>query len=192
AITGGSAGGHLTALAALAHDDPTFKPGFEDADCRVALALPMYGRYDFLDRQNSLKRNRAYIIEGFMANRVMPGLPDTCMDLWHAMSPLDRIRPDAPPMLITHGSGDGMLPVEDARDFAAALSAVSTAPVTYVELPSIQHAYDMASSALVWAHVRALEAYLAPLTSAGRAGAGQAGARPPADLRDEGVLAATG
>ena len=44
AITGGSAGGHLSSLAALAHDDPAFKPGFADTDCRVAAAVPLYGR----------------------------------------------------------------------------------------------------------------------------------------------------
>ena len=32
AITGGSAGGHLTALAGLTANDPAFQPGFEDAD----------------------------------------------------------------------------------------------------------------------------------------------------------------
>src|SRR6516165_6807249 len=32
AITGGSAGGHLSALAALTPNDPKFQPGFEDAD----------------------------------------------------------------------------------------------------------------------------------------------------------------
>ena len=32
AITGGSAGGHLAALAALTPNDPAYQPGFEDAD----------------------------------------------------------------------------------------------------------------------------------------------------------------
>ena len=32
AITGGSAGGHLAALAALTANDPAYQPGFEDAD----------------------------------------------------------------------------------------------------------------------------------------------------------------
>jgi len=36
AITGGSAGGHLSSLAALTPNDPQFQPGFEDADTSVA------------------------------------------------------------------------------------------------------------------------------------------------------------
>jgi acetyl esterase/lipase len=52
-LTGGSAGGHLTALAALVHDDASLKPGFEAADCSVTGAVPLYGRYDFLDRRHN-------------------------------------------------------------------------------------------------------------------------------------------
>ena len=47
AITGGSAGGHLTALAALTANDRSLQPGFEDADTSVMAAVPFYGIYDF-------------------------------------------------------------------------------------------------------------------------------------------------
>ncbi|GFG95383.1 hypothetical protein MTIM_12620 [Mycobacterium timonense] len=39
AITGGSAGGHLSSLAALTPNDPQFQPGFEDVDTRVQAAI---------------------------------------------------------------------------------------------------------------------------------------------------------
>ncbi len=45
-ITGGSAGGHLTALAGLTINDPGYQPGFEEADTTVAAAVPFYGVYD--------------------------------------------------------------------------------------------------------------------------------------------------
>jgi acetyl esterase/lipase len=163
AITGGSAGGHLAALAALAHDDPAFKPGFEQADCSVAAAVPLYGRYDFLDRKLRLKGNHKAVIEDYMAVKVMPGLPLSCPDLWHAVSPLDRIRADAPPMLVVHGTGDTMLPWQDARDFAETLREASGARTEFVALPGIQHAWDMANSAATWGMVRAIAGFLAPL-----------------------------
>src|SRR5690606_28814162 len=50
AVTGGSAGGHLAALAALTANDPEFQPGFEEIDTSVAACVPLYGVYDFLDR----------------------------------------------------------------------------------------------------------------------------------------------
>lgn len=160
AITGGSAGGHLSSLAALAHDDPAFKPGFESADCRVAVAVPLYGRFDFLDRAGRLGSNHKAVIEDFMGAKIMPGMPDACPDVWHAVSPLDRVRADAPPMLVIHGTGDSLLPHGDAREFAETLRTVSSAKVTYRELPGIQHAWDTAMSALAWAHVRVVEAFL--------------------------------
>lgn len=162
AITGGSAGAHLAALAALAHDDPAFKPGFETIDCRVHAAVPLYGRYDFLDRRRRLKGNHDAVIEDFMAANVMPCAPAASPELWRAVSPLDRVRSGAPSMLIVHGAGDTMLPYQDAGDFAAALQSQNT-DVVYVELPAVQHAFDMASTALTWGLVRAIEAFLAPL-----------------------------
>jgi carboxymethylenebutenolidase len=42
-ITGGSAGGHLTALHALTAQDRLWQDGFEDVDTTVAAAVPFYG-----------------------------------------------------------------------------------------------------------------------------------------------------
>ncbi|HMC72049.1 MAG TPA: alpha/beta hydrolase, partial [Mycobacteriales bacterium] len=49
-VTGGSAGGHLTALVALTQNDPEYQPEFEDADTSVYAAVPYYGVYDFTGR----------------------------------------------------------------------------------------------------------------------------------------------
>jgi acetyl esterase/lipase len=187
AITGGSAGGHLAALAALAHDDPMLKPGIEDIDCSVQAAVPVYGRYDLLDRLGHMKAMHRFAVDEFLAQRVMPGRPDVCGEVWLGHSPIERLRDSAPPMLIIHGTGDSMLPFQDARDFAEGLRRVSREPVILVELPGIEHEYEMASSALTWAHVRAIEAFLAPLTQAV-----QPGVARPGDLPDERVFAAVG
>ena len=45
-VTGGSAGGHLAALAALTPGEPEYQPGFEHADTSVAGCVPFYGVYD--------------------------------------------------------------------------------------------------------------------------------------------------
>ncbi|MCP4840765.1 MAG: alpha/beta hydrolase, partial [Halieaceae bacterium] len=52
AITGGSAGGHLSSLASLTPNRREWQPGFEDIDTTVQAAVPIYGVYDFLDRNN--------------------------------------------------------------------------------------------------------------------------------------------
>ena len=53
AITGGSAGGHLSSLAALTPNVAAFQPGFEDVDTTVQAAVPFYGVYDFTNRDGS-------------------------------------------------------------------------------------------------------------------------------------------
>ena len=70
-------------------------------------------------------------------------------------------------MFLAHGTGDTLLPHQEAGEFACALKAVSAAAVTYVELPGIQHGWDMANSAVAWAQARAVEAFLAPLRTPG-------------------------
>ena len=65
-ITGGSAGGHLCALAALTPNLADFQPGFEDADTSVAAAVPFYGVYDFTDRHGADNAELAK----FLAERV--------------------------------------------------------------------------------------------------------------------------
>ena len=49
-VTGGSAGGHLTALMGLTANDARYQPGFEHADTSVQAAVPFYGIYDFTNR----------------------------------------------------------------------------------------------------------------------------------------------
>ncbi len=75
-------------------------------------------------------------------------------------SPLDHIRPDAPPFLVIHGDNDTLAPVEDARAFVAELAATSTSPVVYVELHGAQHAFDVFRSPRTRRMVRAVEQFL--------------------------------
>ena len=62
AVTGGSAGGHLTALMGLTANDLRLQPGFESVDTRVAACVPFYGVYDFVDR-HGLKGSGAEMVQ---------------------------------------------------------------------------------------------------------------------------------
>ena len=111
-IAGDSAGAHLAAFAGLTANDPTYQPGFEQADTTVTAVVGLGGYYGPLDTAR----------------------PET--------SPLAHARDDAPPFLLLHGDCDSVVPVQGAREFAAALCAISHAPVELVELPGAQHAFD--------------------------------------------------
>ena len=140
AVTGGSAGGHLSALMALTAGDPELQPGFEEVDTSVAACVPFYGIYDFLDREGV--RGRAQM-RGFLERMVMPSSPEEDPKLWEKASPVALVRPDAPPFFVIHGTHDSLAFVEDARLFVEKLSGVSRRPVAYAEIPGAQHAFDL-------------------------------------------------
>jgi acetyl esterase/lipase len=156
-ITGGSAGGHLTALAALSANDPAYQPGFERADTRVAAAVPFYGVYDLLDR-NGLRGRNPYA--PFLAQRVFKCEPSANPELWENASPLARIHADAPPFLVIHGTHDSLVYVEEAHVFVRALREKSRNLVVYLEIPGAQHAFDIFHSVRSAHAVHAVTAFL--------------------------------
>jgi acetyl esterase/lipase len=128
-IGGSSAGAHLAAIAALTPNDARFQPEFEDADTSVSAAVVMYAYY------------------GSIASRGVDS------------SPFDYVQPEAPPFLVVHGDRDSIVPVGDARSFAARLRARSAEPVVYTELPGAQHDFDFFHSVRFEAVVDGVEAF---------------------------------
>jgi acetyl esterase/lipase len=143
AVTGGSAGGHLTAMMGLTANDPEYQPGFEDADTTMQAVVPVYGVYDFTNRLGTmLDRFRPQMLEPMIMKAFFAREPEK----FHRASPIDRVHPDAPPFLIVHGDRDTLAPVEDAQLFAETLRETSRAPVMYAELRGAQHAFDIFAS----------------------------------------------
>jgi acetyl esterase/lipase len=142
AITGGSAGGHLSALAALTPNDPRFQPGFEDADTSVAAAVPIYGRYDWFSTEGEGRPEFVWLLEKGVIKQKFA----THRDIYVDASPIRRLRADAPPFFVLHGHDDSLIPVGEAEEFVDELRAVSKSPVAYAELPNAQHAFDIFGS----------------------------------------------
>lgn len=158
AITGGSAGGHLAALAAVTANDPDFQPGFEDVDTTVQVAIPHYGVYDFAGstglKSAELMRDR------FLAPRVLQKRWADAPEAFEAASPLLRVTKDAPDFFVLHGAHDSLVSVEQARLFVQRLKEVSEKSVVYAELPGAQHAFDVFASIRSAHVVRAIDRYL--------------------------------
>ena len=158
AITGGSAGGHLAALAALTPGDPAFQPGFEDADTSVRAAVPFYGVYDFAGSTGLT--NAIGMRDAFLGPRVMQTTWTDSPDVYEAASPILRITPDAPDFFVIHGDVDSLVAVDQARLFVAELRRTSRRSVVYAELPGAQHAFDVYHSIRSTYAVRAVDRYL--------------------------------
>jgi acetyl esterase/lipase len=157
AITGGSAGGHLSALAALTANDPQFQPGFDDADTRVQAAVPFYGAYDFTRSDDSVHP----LMVPMLAKHVFKLSRTEVAEPLRIASPIAHISADAPPFFVLHGRNDSFIPIEQARAFTARLHDVSREPVVYAELPFAQHAFDIFWSARAAHAAVAVEQFLA-------------------------------
>lgn len=140
--TGGSAGGHLCSLLALTenqHKD-LLQPGFETTDTSIQGCIPMYGVYDFIDRN----QHRSDIpLTGFLEDYIMPHKHQEGDELWELASPIAQTHEDRPPFMVLHGELDTLSFVEDARFFVKALRETSNKACIYTELAQTQHAFDI-------------------------------------------------
>lgn len=141
-VTGGSAGGHLSSLAALTPNDSSWQPGFEEADTSVVAAVPVYGRYDWYSTNSRTRREFVTFLERFVVKKSFAENRQVYLDA----SSISRVHSDAPPFFVLHGENDTLIPVEEAREFVRELRRVAKAPVLYAELPYAQHAFEMYGS----------------------------------------------
>lgn len=146
-LAGGSAGAHLATMAALTaeHDDE-----------RVAAVVGMYGIYDMANRNG---RRAPW---GTIRRDVMHAGVAEAPDRYDEVSPLVRISPHTPPMLIVHGTRDTLVPIGEAEQFVAALQAAGR-PVDLVRVAGAQHAFDAVTARVSRATAAVIRTWLAPL-----------------------------
>ena len=156
AVTGGSAGGHLAALAALSAGDPEWQPGFEGADTSVQAVVSLYGIYDWMMTEGRDPCEVAFI-ERYVVHRRYRH-DDTP---FRNASPLHRVHAQAPPFFVLHGGRDRMVPIGPAREFVRALREVSAAPVAHAELPGAPHSFDVMPTRRTQVTVAAIGRFLA-------------------------------
>lgn len=175
-VTGGSAGGHLSSLAALTPNEPVFQPGFEEIDTSVQAAVPMYGVYDFTNRDHTGRAD----MEHLLAKYVLKSRRADAAEVWDQASPMSWIGVEAPPFFIAHGTNDTLVPVAQARSFAQMLRDVSKQPVVFAELPRTQHSFDVFSSMRTLHTLAAIDRFLAVVrTDHTLAATGQVGIDSP-------------
>lgn len=166
AITGGSSGAHLAALAALTPG--AWQPGFPDADTSVAAAVCLYGIYDLTSDDGS------GTLDELLAETMMPTALGEDAHPYVAASPAARVHPDAPPFMVLHGSADAIVVPAQSRAFVSRLRAVSQAPVVHAELAHAQHGFDLVPTPRTLAAVRAIAAFLEAVVGRGTPRSGRA------------------
>jgi acetyl esterase/lipase len=176
AISGGSAGGQLAALAALTPNDPDFQPGFADVDTTLAAAVALYGVYDFTVDEHGLFA----LLEGKVLGTTLAADERS----WRQASPVHRAGPHAPPFLVVHGDTDPIAGVGQSRRLVRRLREVSRQAVCYAELPRAQHGFDALPTARTAHTVAAIGRFLTAVHERYRAAA-----RPRAAARRAGSAA---
>lgn len=139
-ITGGSAGGHLCALAALTSNDPEYQPGFEGIDTSVQGCIPFYGVFDFTGERKHWPHPGLYrTLERVVLKRTRENDPEA----FRRASPLHRVHNGAPPFLLIHGTADSLVPLEESRVFHRALVEATGERAALAEIPGAQHAFEL-------------------------------------------------
>jgi len=157
AVAGCSAGGHLSALAGLTPNDPEMQCELpEGSDTSVDAVVGIYGRYDWEDRSTAERARFVDFLERVVVGRKL----SKHADVFRKASPIARVHEDAPPFLVIHGTGDSVIPVEQARSFVEKLRAASHSVVSYVELPGAGHAFDMIDGARTGSATTAIGLFL--------------------------------
>ncbi|WP_304535933.1 alpha/beta hydrolase [Sphingobium cyanobacteriorum] len=152
AIWGGSAGGQLSALAAL--DCGRAPTGADQnnagqSDC-VQAAVGWYGVYDFATMPPAAIPRAE--------NQYLDCMKDACPpDRIAAASPAAHVDAKDPPMLLIHGTDDRTVPVTQSQELAGKLVAAKV-PVTLEIIPAVGHSWIGADAAATRAaSLRALD-----------------------------------
>ena len=138
AIWGGSAGGHLSALAALSCGavgiDPAGTSAPQGSEC-VQAAVIWYGVFDFAALGAS-RPNGADPAAGSLL-----GCAGQCTAAQYApASPVTYIDRQDPPMLLIHGEADRVVPVAQSHLAQERLQAAGV-PVRAIYIPGVDHSF---------------------------------------------------
>ena len=139
AISGGSSGAHLAALAALTAHDLGLQPGFEQADTSVVACVPFYGIYDLLVR-NPTRYDWPFIAQVVMKTRASDNPA-----LYALGSPIDQVHSGAPPFFVLHGEFDSVVLPAESEHFVAALRNAGV-DTRYHQVLGAQHGFDAVAS----------------------------------------------
>ncbi len=111
-LFGGSAGAHLSLLAALAKDEFRGDRSDDyDIRCVIALSAPM----DFVDLSSYPEDDLVLIKE--MLRGFLGGSYEQIPDVYRKASPIGYIKKSAPPILMAHGDKDRIVPIAQSDSF---------------------------------------------------------------------------
>ena len=121
-VWGASAGGHLAALLGTVQGNPTLEgsEGITGVSSRVQCVVALFPATDFVHLEE--QRDDHWRIN-FVAKALLHGPPSANPELAAAASPITHVARDNAPMLLIHGTADGVIPPAQSSRMHAALEA---------------------------------------------------------------------
>jgi len=161
-MAGGSAGGHLVALATMTPNQPELQPGFEAADTRVRGAAVWYGVTDLEWAFEAHPHpGTAWFLERLVLRRRRAEAPD----LFAALNPIKQ--PTLPPLLVIHGDRDDLVSPRLSSAFVRTLRERGAPTVHLLEVPTATHGFDVVPSPLQQRAIRVMLGFFAQLQAEG-------------------------
>ncbi|GAA5317074.1 MAG: alpha/beta hydrolase [Candidatus Pelagadaptatus aseana] len=156
AVTGGSAGGHLTSLMGLTANMPELQQDYPDVDTSLQAVVPFYGVYDVIGKMDNSSRD---MFVNFLQHKVIFDTPEDNPELWDLASPVTHLRPGLPPFMMVQGQIDSLTTVAGARLFHQRLKQQDNTAV-YLELLGAEHAFDTIHSPRTDAVIKGVHRFL--------------------------------
>jgi acetyl esterase/lipase len=138
-VWGGSAGGHLAALAALSCGDTSIDPAVapQGSEC-VQAAVTWYGVFDFAPMLSRQANNGGLNVA---ENALLRCTPATCSQAAvKAASPVSYIDAKDPPFLLIHGDKDVVVPIAQSVDAEATMKAAGML-VESIYITGVDHSF---------------------------------------------------
>jgi len=138
-VTGGSAGGHLALMTAVAPASADFGPS-----TKIAAVIDFFGIADVAD-QLAGPNPRPY------ATAWIPEQPDR-MELARRLSPMAYVRKGLPPVLVLHGDQDPVVPYQQSVALVKALKSAGD-DADLITVPAGQHGFTPAQMDQLWPQI---------------------------------------
>jgi acetyl esterase/lipase len=151
AVAGGSAGGHLAAVAGT-----LVPPANEPVSSRVGAVIDLYGPSDLLTSPTNLPGPGKTDADLAQSNgaKLLGGIVRDRPELARQASPLYHVSKDDPPFLIFHGDKDPQVPLDQSQRLHAKLRETGV-PAELIVLPGAGHGGKEFSTPAVQQAIRA-------------------------------------
>jgi len=134
ALVGGSAGAHLSMLAAYGWEDPRRKNDMSRTKHKIKAVVDIYGPVDLTVEYARTQR---------LLTRFIGHSYGEVPELYLEASPVHYLKPTSPPTLILHGTSDHLVPISQSDTLKSRLDALGV-PCEYCRVPLWPHSMDMA------------------------------------------------